>query len=301
MQKNNETTGNPNPWRRSRPEQNDLPIKSSCREGNSSKYSKHTDDGNPCTERKSQNQTQLISAVKSSLNHKSLFRESDKQSEDDIIPYASRIKIPLNDFQKKKSSLNHKSLFKERGKQSEDDIIPYASRIKIPLSDFQKKKLHFEKKQQHSQQWRLKNKHMKYGNFSDDRYYSANDKYGLQTIEIPELRLEETNVERNEMPNNPDLLDNTKDSTAVPVIMSSTNDTAIIQPDLKYDSDASEGSGDLKKLEMMTAIDFNRDRYARFEVHESEMKDYVRTITYKNCLEYCSDQYIKVGKYKLFV
>lgn len=266
MQKNNKTPKDPNLWRQSRPELNGIPIKSSnYKKENSSKYPKRNNNGNHFTERKSEHQSQSIAAVESSLNHKSPLKESDTQSVDDIIPYASRIKISLSDFQKKKS--------------------------------------HFEKKQQHSQQWRLKNKHMRYENYSDNHHYSTNDKYVFETIEIPELRSEETDVETS---NNPSLLNSTNDSTTV--IMSAnneslgslpTNDIGIIKPDLECVSDESEGSGNLKKLEMMTAIDFNRDRYARFEIHESEMKDYVRTITYKNCLEYCSEQYIEVNIYYL--
>lgn len=61
-----------------------------------------------------------------------------------------------------------------------------------------------------------------------------------------------------------------------------------------HDSDSSEPSGDLEKLELMTAADFDHDRYARYIIHEMEMKDYVRTISFKNCIEHCSDDYIKV-------
>lgn len=267
MQENNETPNNPNSWQQSRPESNGIPIESyNYIQGNSSKYYKRNNNDNPYTEHKSHHQSQSFAAVESSLNHKSPLKESDEQRVDDIIPYASRIKKPLSDFQKKKS---------------------------------QKKS-----KQKHSEQWRLKNNRKEYENYRDNRYYPMHDKYGFQTIEIPKLRTERTGVERNETSNNPSLLDSTNDSTTVPVIMSTnnessgsilTNDITIIKPDLEYDSDASEDSGDLKKLEMMTAIDFNRDRYARFEIHESEMKDYVRTITYKNCLEYCSEHYIKVN------
>lgn len=61
------------------------------------------------------------------------------------------------------------------------------------------------------------------------------------------------------------------------------------------EDNSSEVSGDLNKLHMMTAIDFDRDRYARYGIHESEIKDYVRTITYKNSIEYCTEKYIKVN------
>lgn len=64
--------------------------------------------------------------------------------------------------------------------------------------------------------------------------------------------------------------------------------------DSKYYSNVSNECGDLKKLDMMTAADFDRDRYARFGIHESEVKDYVRTMAYKNCIECCSANYIKV-------
>jgi len=65
--------------------------------------------------------------------------------------------------------------------------------------------------------------------------------------------------------------------------------------DVEYDSDSSGCSGDLNKLEIMTAAEFDRDRYARFGIHELEVKDYVRTITYKNCIEYCAKEFIKVN------
>jgi len=63
----------------------------------------------------------------------------------------------------------------------------------------------------------------------------------------------------------------------------------------EYDSECESDPGDLEKMSMMTAADFNDDRYARYGIHESEIKDYVRTITYKNCIEYCSKGYIKVN------
>lgn len=55
------------------------------------------------------------------------------------------------------------------------------------------------------------------------------------------------------------------------------------------------GAGDLAKLVAMTAADFNVDRYARHDVHETEIKDYVRTISYKNCIEYCAERNITVN------
>lgn len=63
----------------------------------------------------------------------------------------------------------------------------------------------------------------------------------------------------------------------------------------EYDSECESDPGDLEKMSMMTAADFNDDRYARYGIHESEIKDYVRTITYKNSIEYCSQGYIKVN------
>lgn len=68
-----------------------------------------------------------------------------------------------------------------------------------------------------------------------------------------------------------------------------------IKQDSEYDSEYESDSGDLEKMKLMTAADFNQDRYARYGIHESEIKDYVRTITYKNCIEYCSNEYIKVN------
>lgn len=65
---------------------------------------------------------------------------------------------------------------------------------------------------------------------------------------------------------------------------------------LDYNSDSSEkDSVGLHKLQMMTAADLNIDRYARYNLHEEEIKDYVRTITYQNCIEYCAKRYIKVN------
>lgn len=92
----------------------------------------------------------------------------------------------------------------------------------------------------------------------------------------------------------------------------STNDSACTEPALnqndltntflldkhensEYDSECESNPGDLEKMSMMTAADLNDDRYARYGIHESEIKDYVRTITYKNCIEYCSQGYIKVN------
>jgi hypothetical protein len=69
---------------------------------------------------------------------------------------------------------------------------------------------------------------------------------------------------------------------------------------LDHNSDLCETSGNLEKLHLMTAADFDRDRYARYGVHESEIKDYVRTITYLNSIEYCANKFIKVNINKLF-
>lgn len=60
-----------------------------------------------------------------------------------------------------------------------------------------------------------------------------------------------------------------------------------------YDSECDSDPGDIEKMNSMTAADFNNDRYARYGIHESEIKDYVRTITYINCIEYCAKEYIK--------
>ncbi|XP_025196022.1 probable protein arginine N-methyltransferase 1.2 [Melanaphis sacchari] len=61
----------------------------------------------------------------------------------------------------------------------------------------------------------------------------------------------------------------------------------------EYDSECDSDPGDLEKMKIMTAADFNDDRYARYGIHETEIKDYVRTITFKNCIEYCAKEYIK--------
>jgi len=68
-----------------------------------------------------------------------------------------------------------------------------------------------------------------------------------------------------------------------------------INENSEYDSECESDPGDIEKMNMMTAADFNDDRYARYGIHESEIKDYVRTITFKNCIEYCSKGYIKVN------
>lgn len=73
------------------------------------------------------------------------------------------------------------------------------------------------------------------------------------------------------------------------------NDFVGINENSEYDSECESDPGDLEKMNMMTAADFNDDRYARYGIHESEIKDYVRTITFKNCIEYCSKGYIKVN------
>lgn len=60
-------------------------------------------------------------------------------------------------------------------------------------------------------------------------------------------------------------------------------------------SDFSDDSLNFNKLLKMTAADFDRDRYARHVIHEAEIKDYVRTITFQNSIEYCAEKYIKVN------
>lgn len=69
----------------------------------------------------------------------------------------------------------------------------------------------------------------------------------------------------------------------------------------KCDYNSLEITGDLKKLQIMTAVDLDRDRYARYGIHELEMKDYVRTVTFKNSLEYCAEEYIKVNICKYLI
>lgn len=64
---------------------------------------------------------------------------------------------------------------------------------------------------------------------------------------------------------------------------------------LQSDSDGSDDPGDMQKMDMMTAVDLDSDRYARYGIHESEMKDYVRTVTFKNSIEHCAERYIKVN------
>lgn len=60
-------------------------------------------------------------------------------------------------------------------------------------------------------------------------------------------------------------------------------------------SDRLKNAGDLEKLNKMTAKDFDDDRYARFGIHESEIKDYIRTISYKSCIEHCAENHFKVN------
>lgn len=77
-------------------------------------------------------------------------------------------------------------------------------------------------------------------------------------------------------------------------VIAGINNTGALLGDSKSDIDTSNDYGDFKKLDMMTAADFDRDRYARFDIHELEVKDYVRTMAYKNCIESCSEKYMKV-------
>lgn len=65
--------------------------------------------------------------------------------------------------------------------------------------------------------------------------------------------------------------------------------------DSERTSDLMTNAGDLDKLNKMTAKDFDDDRYARFGIHEYEIKDYVRTITYINCIEHCAENHFKVN------
>lgn len=97
-----------------------------------------------------------------------------------------------------------------------------------------------------------------------------------------ETRVEDRTLHSIQKPANCQSVDNN--------MISSTN-----APSTICDDNSSEVSGDLNKLQMMTAVDFDRDRYARYGIHESEIKDYVRTITYKNSIEYCTEKYIKVN------
>lgn len=62
------------------------------------------------------------------------------------------------------------------------------------------------------------------------------------------------------------------------------------------DTYSSENSFGLNKLQQFTAVDFHHDRYAHYSIHESEIKDYVRTISFKNCFHYCAESNIKVNK-----
>lgn len=260
MEKNNETTGNSNPnlFRQPKPQQNNAYKKSSnYKNWNPGKYTKPKVDGDQRSELGSQDQTQKSSALNPALNVEQKFKASE-------------------------------------------GFIPYANRLKKHFDDFHQKKSHFEQDQQYIQQMRLQNKFTGSENHSYNYHSSTGGVDSLGTVEISELR-----TEADVKPNSLSLLDSTNDSTKVPVIKSS-NDKAsrgVIsyfdnpESDPEYDSDSSAASGDLSKMAMMTAADFNRDRYARYEIHESEMKDYVRTITYKNCIEYCSEQYMKVNIY----
>lgn len=90
--------------------------------------------------------------------------------------------------------------------------------------------------------------------------------------------------------------DHTNTSIALPT-NHQTVDINLPSIDLHTECDYNslEITGDLKKLQIMTAVDLDQDRYARYGQHESEIKDYVRTVTYKNSLEYCAEEYIKVN------
>lgn len=90
------------------------------------------------------------------------------------------------------------------------------------------------------------------------------------------------------------LSDHTNKSIAEPANQTVDINFPSIDLDTECDYNSLEIIGDLKKLQDMTAADLDRDRYAHFGVHESEMKDYVRTVTFKNCLKYCTEEYVKV-------
>lgn len=71
--------------------------------------------------------------------------------------------------------------------------------------------------------------------------------------------------------------------------------TTVSKFDSERTSDLLKNAGDLDKLNKMTAKDFDNDRYARFGIHEYEIKDYIRTMTYKNCIEHCAENHFKVN------
>lgn len=54
-------------------------------------------------------------------------------------------------------------------------------------------------------------------------------------------------------------------------------------------------SSGLDKLQLITDVDFHSDQYARYSIHETEIKDYVRTNAYRDCIECCAQNYIKVN------
>ncbi|VVC44125.1 Protein arginine N-methyltransferase,S-adenosyl-L-methionine-dependent methyltransferase [Cinara cedri] len=95
-----------------------------------------------------------------------------------------------------------------------------------------------------------------------------------------------------------DLNDSTNKSTIIPKINQPVyNKHQIrnypVQSFTEVDTELFDKPADLNKLKTFTAIDFNRDRYARYTIHESEIKDYVRTITFKNCFKMCAENHIK--------
>lgn len=106
-----------------------------------------------------------------------------------------------------------------------------------------------------------------------------------------ESQLQKHDDELNTFKNDTTFVETQENKTKYVPLINNINTTNI---NSGHDSDSSEPSGDLEKLELMTAADFDNDRYARYTIHEMEMKDYVRTISFKNCIEHCSDDYIKV-------
>jgi len=109
------------------------------------------------------------------------------------------------------------------------------------------------------------NEHSNLSNENDHSVATTNDSFHTDPVIKPELNLNALSINNN-------ILD--------------TN------PNFEYDSDCDSDPGDLEKMKIMTAADYNVDRYARYGIHESEIKDYVRTITYKNCIEYCTKEHI---------
>lgn len=117
------------------------------------------------------------------------------------------------------------------------------------------------------------------------KYFKKNTD-GARTITV-------AGVLSNELSNSNRLIAN--ESTNAVLGSTTENQYKPNKQDLDHDSKLSGVTGDLDKLHMMTAADFDRDRYARYGVHETEIKDYVRTVTFLNSIDYCADQFIKVN------